>query len=131
MASRVVSYYNRFPKLAVELPVMSREECRATAQEVVDIARDLVPVLTGALQGTIKVNAVANGYTASAGDPPLVVYAPFVEYGTRFMAAEPYFTPAVEAAAPDFQRRMGSILATYSLGGARTGRFGASFKTAG
>lgn len=56
-------------------------------------AKTYVPVgETGNLKGSIMLQIVDNGLAAeiSAG----MHYAPYVEYGTRFMSAQPYIRPA-------------------------------------
>jgi len=68
------------------------------ADHIVDLARQLAPVKTGALRDSIHIEA---------GDTPLsrkvvagggaVDYAAHVEYGTASNPAQPFLTPAFEA----------------------------------
>ena len=71
----------------------------AAAEQCAGIARELVPVDTGALKGSIC--AVSGGrYAASAvASAP---YAAMVEYGTGKMAAQPYMMPAAQRTAEIF-----------------------------
>lgn len=37
-------------------------------------------------------------------------YAPYLEHGTRFMAAQPFVKPALDEVAPDFKRMLSELL---------------------
>ena len=50
------------------------------------------PVDTGYLRRSINMNLLEAGLTGIVG--PTADYAPYVEYGTRFMSAQPYVRPA-------------------------------------
>lgn len=67
------------------------------ASAIVIRAQEFVPVDTGALRDSIHVEGAEGSETrtviAGGGD---VHYAAAIEYGTRFSAAQPFFTPAVE-----------------------------------
>lgn len=67
------------------------------ANLIADLARQLVPVDTGALQASIRVEdgATPTSRTIVAGGGA-VDYAAFVEYGTANSPAQPYMTPAKE-----------------------------------
>ena len=64
----------------------------AMAEEVYDYSQQRVPVLTGELKGS--------GDVSDQGNESEVTYdadhAPFVEYGTSRMAAQPYLRPAMD-----------------------------------
>lgn len=75
-------------------------------------ARALVPVDTGNLKSAIesqspKVRGLTGRVGLAAGAS--ASYWFFVEFGTRFMAAQPFFRPAAEAERNDFVRRMQDI----------------------
>lgn len=75
------------------------EAVSASAGRCAALAREFVPVDTGALQASI--HTVSGGkYAASvvASAP----YAAMVEYGTSKMAAQPYMLPAAHTAAETF-----------------------------
>lgn len=59
------------------------------------VANELVPVRTGYLRSTITANTDGEEeiYCEATAD-----YAQYVEYGTSYMEAQPYFEPAIEAA---------------------------------
>lgn len=54
----------------------------------------------GHLKQTIKVIKRDNGLTGEVG--PTAEYAPYLEYGTRFMKAEPFAKPALDKVGPEF-----------------------------
>lgn len=57
-------------------------------------AKALAPVRTGYLKRSIKADKIAPGHwTVTVG----AHYGRYVEYGTRYMHAQPYMTPAIEA----------------------------------
>jgi HK97 gp10 family phage protein len=62
------------------------------ANEAADIARELVPVITGFLRDSIYVEETPDGIAFGAHAD----YAGFVEFGTSKMQAEPFLRPAVE-----------------------------------
>ncbi len=68
---------------------------RCLGQTVKTNARRFVPVLTGALQGTIRVEEHGDVTQVLAGDDK-VDYAAKVELGTDKQAAQPYMRPATE-----------------------------------
>lgn len=61
-------------------------------------AKRLVPVDTGRLRSSIswRLGQTATGLFVEIGTN--VEYAAFVEFGTRYMSAQPYLVPAVRAA---------------------------------
>lgn len=67
------------------------------AQLIADLARQLVPVDTGALRDSIRVepgdSPTSRKVIAGGGG---VDYAAHVEYGTAHSPARPFMTPAVE-----------------------------------
>ena len=76
------------------VPVDYSEACEAFVSTFLDIALSLVPVDTGYLRSTINANADGDTCEAEA----TADYAQYVEYGTVYMDAQPYFEPALEAA---------------------------------
>ncbi len=82
----------------LEVEVDYAEACQAFCDVFIDVATTLVPVDTGYLQSTI--DASTDGYECEA--EATAEYAQYVEYGTWKMAAQPYFTPALEEALAAF-----------------------------
>lgn len=91
---------NRFGELAAKLPALAALAVRKAATDITAFARRIAPVDTGALRNSINwAMAGAAAAIVSVG----VAYGIFVEFGTRHMAAQPYFTPAVEWMRPQFE----------------------------
>lgn len=63
---------------------------------------------TGALRQSITMSIENGGLQGRVG--PDVTYAGFVEYGTRFMTAEPYLRPAVNVIKPEFIKYLKEIV---------------------
>lgn len=63
-------------------------EMQTTAQKVCPVAR----VHGGTLRDSITLELTDGGFTAEVA--PHTNYADYVEYGTRFMPAQPYMRPA-------------------------------------
>ncbi len=101
MVSVQIVARNRFPQL---IPLINSRIAAAIedgANEIVAIAQGLVPVRTGALKASIAATLTemyAASVSADAG------HAIYVEYGTRFMAAQPFLLPAAEAVMGSFGR---------------------------
>ena len=70
------------------------EGCEIFAETFLKVAQDLVPVDTGYLMGSLNASATSDGCTCITK----CEYAQYVEYGTCYMGAQPYFEPAIEAA---------------------------------
>ncbi|KKL56162.1 hypothetical protein LCGC14_2248180 [marine sediment metagenome] len=87
---------------------------RDIALDVERTAKEFVPVLTGRLKTSIQTDltALLSGLTFSAMVGSPVKYAPFVEFGTRKMHAQPYLYPAWLIGQRDLIVRVGKILAT-------------------
>lgn len=75
--------------LASSAALAARTAANTAAARTARSARALAPVRTGYLRSTI--GARDNIVTVSAP------YAPYVELGTRFMAARPFLRPALRA----------------------------------
>lgn len=76
------------------VPVDYSEACEAFVSTFLNTALSLVPVDTGYLRSTIDANTDGDTCEAEA----TADYAQYVEYGTVFMEAQPYFEPALEEA---------------------------------
>lgn len=62
------------------------------------------PVDTGTLKRSIGLEITDGGLTAEMA--PTAEYAPYVEYGTRFMDAQPFVKPAHDVQKGQFKRDM-------------------------
>lgn len=93
-------------ELAVSLHTLA-ESARPKAAQVVAKsalsveagAKNRAPVDTGALRNSIGTDV--SGLSATVG--PTVHYAPYLEFGTRRMAARPFMGPAADIVAPSFE----------------------------
>jgi HK97 gp10 family phage protein len=99
LSVRVVT--NRIPEVSEKLRRRAREEQQACANRIYERARVLVPVRTGALRASIVIDTPRATGSKPEGERTITVsagmfYAPFVEFGTRFMSARPYLRPAAE-----------------------------------
>jgi HK97 gp10 family phage protein len=97
--------YNHIPALIVAVEANSRAAPKRTADRIVTKAKTYVPVDTGALKNSIRAETVEAGKSAivTVNEP----YAGYVEYGTVFMAAQPFLTPATEEETGAFIDDMG------------------------
>ncbi len=66
------------------------------------------PPPTGALKNSITLQLEDGGMTARVG--PHMYYEAYVEYGTRFMRAEPYVRPAFNIIKPQFLKVMKELV---------------------
>jgi HK97 gp10 family phage protein len=83
---------------------------RDTCRRIVTIAKQLVPVRTGALRSAITYRSkgpYGSVGVRQAGGPE--VYWRFVEFGTRHSAARPFFRPAAELGKGYFIQEMTSM----------------------
>lgn len=71
-------------------------------------AKEMCPVDTGRLRGSITHSTEDEGHTVVIGTN--VEYAPHVEMGTVRMAARPYLRPAIENHIPEYQTVLQTIL---------------------
>lgn len=65
------------------------------------------PVDTGTLKRSIGMEISDGGRTATVA--PVAEYAPYPEFGTRFMAAQPYVGPAFREQKEQFKSDMGKL----------------------
>lgn len=108
MAFQIITVYNRIPALIAFVETQSRAAVKASADRIAEKARQLAPVDTGALRGSIEAVSVTTGKSAEVrvGVP----YAAYVEYGTYKMAAQPFLSPAVEQEKERFIADVGANL---------------------
>lgn len=65
---------------------------KANGADMQQKAMRYAPVDTGSLKRYIMISLFDSGYTTTV--KPLMNYSSYVEYGTRFMEAQPYMKPA-------------------------------------
>lgn len=120
--------FNHFPMLAALLKPALQQGITTVTIELAANAVDLAPVDTGFMADSIYTVTPDGGNTyGQAGTPPgdsyllslvpppddmsgivgvAANYGIFLEYGTRFQPAQPYFLPAVELARATFEEEM-------------------------
>lgn len=135
-----VSGFNLLPQVASLFAGISDKLVEEAASQVATIAKQICPVDTGSLQSTIYVkthdaSTYGQGFEEPTGDsyilpevdvPPSGTayvaaadnYAIYVEFGTRYMGAEPFMIPALETVGLAFQNgTMLQGLLSKELGG--------------
>lgn len=63
---------------------------------------------TGTTKRSVSLEMKDGGLTAETG--PETEYSPYLEYGTRFMSAQPFVRPAYEEQAEQFNRDMQKLV---------------------
>lgn len=82
-----------FGRFQVEAEAGEEIAERAGAQVVAADMRNRAPVDTGALRNSITVSSAEEGAQVSATVP----YARFVQFGTRYMEAQPFISDEVQS----------------------------------
>lgn len=99
--------YNHFGEISAKAAARARALIVATARNVEGAAKANAPVLTGNLRNSIE---TMPGEDLSARVNVGAYYGIYVEYGTSRMGAEPFLTPAVDAARAPFLLGVAAIL---------------------
>lgn len=63
---------------------------------------------TGQTKRSIGLEIMDSGFTAEVG--PETEYSPYLEYGTRFMEAQPFIKPALDEVGPKFHRDLRKLV---------------------
>jgi len=79
------------------------QELDVVGANIVDVAKELVPVDTGFLQSTIY-HQMIDQSTVEVGAE--AEYASYVELGTHKSAPQPYLRPAIDSQLPELEQRM-------------------------
>lgn len=81
---------------------------RHNGAEMQEKAQQNAPVDTGYLKRSIGLEITDGGMTAEL--EPKADYAPYPEFGTRFMEAQPYLAPAFRDQAGQFRKDMKKLV---------------------
>ena len=81
------------------------QELRSKIQEKAEFTKGYQ---TGQTKRSVTLEIKDGGFTAESG--PTTEYAEYVEYGTRFMEAQPFVRPALEEQASKFKRDMQKLV---------------------
>lgn len=102
--TRVV--FNHFPKIKSSMVSTAESLVEKTAQDLVAGMQVRAPVDTGFLKSSIQAQKVgAAHWQVTIGAD----YGVYVEFGTRFTQAQPYFYPAIAEVSPAFLQAMRRI----------------------
>jgi HK97 gp10 family phage protein len=101
--------YNRWPQLVATMVSNAEQEEKKAARKIVGYAIARCPVDTTRLKNSLTYKKVGDrwivliedAFPAMGGTKP-EEYGIYVEFGTRNMAAQPYFFPAVRKAKAEF-----------------------------
>lgn len=118
--SRMTVKFKGLDKLIREMSEVTKAEFESEVKEAVrrngaemqQKAQRLVPVDTGNLKRSITLSVVDGGLTAEV--ETTANYATFVEYGTRFMGAQPYMRPSFDQQEPTFNEDMERLAKKYT-----------------
>ena len=91
-----------FGRFQVEAEVGEKVAEQAGAGVVAADMRNRAPVDTGALRNSIAVSSAGEGAQVSV----MVPYARFVQFGTRYMEAQPFISDEVESPVLDVMTRV-------------------------
>lgn len=98
-------------KIPKELDSTVGQILEANAQEIERDAKSKAPVDTGKLQQSIKALKESDkSYVIRANNTGKAPYAGFVEYGTRYMRAQPYLFPAFFSGRARFIKDLENLL---------------------
>ncbi len=124
--------YNRFPEIAAQFPVQLHKVVVQTVEITNELASDNAPKDTGFMASNIY-HVTSDGSTYGQGIAPptddvyllppgpevsdpytgyvgcAANYSMFVEMGTRFMSAQPFFYPAVEEGRSRFEAALAAM----------------------
>lgn len=89
--------------IALQAPEAAKEALLQTAADIVDMTKQLSPVDTGALKQSYGAVPIDSTAIQIGSDKE---YAPYVEYGTSEMAAQPHLTPAFLQNEETFKKRL-------------------------
>ena len=85
-----------------------RNVVKMNGAELQNKAKRMAPVDNGTLKRSIGLEITEAGMTAEV--EATAEYAPYVEYGTRFMKAQPYIRPSLEEQKKSFENDLSKLL---------------------
>jgi HK97 gp10 family phage protein len=107
LLGRWVVLFNRIPSLIAAVEANASGAAYREARKIAERARDMAPVDTGELRGSIHARPTGH---KSAEVVAEARYAAYVEFGTYKMSAQPFFMPALGDAAEDLAEELGRPL---------------------
>lgn len=97
-----------FQRAESEIDRKAKYEVKRASAETTRLAQHHAPVDTGYLRRSIIMELLNNGFIGYIC--AYAHYAPYQEFGTRFMAAQPFMGPAVMKTRPEFMANMKKLL---------------------
>jgi len=101
----LVSFNAYLGGLRDKVDTAARDAHRRVAERIADEMRSMVPVDSGALRDTIRVEVDDDEVMVAVGNEE-TDYAVYVEYGTRNRAATPFVMPAISRVAASLEETM-------------------------
>lgn len=108
-ASQVFALAARLDAVPGIVSPASSSAVAKTAAEIVEDAKALAPVNTGALRASISADIIGPTGLTTAEIGPTVDYGIEVEYGTSRQAPQPFMRPAFEADTPHLEDELDRI----------------------
>lgn len=106
MTVRTTVRLNNFPRVKANMVAQADAATAKAAHDIVAGAMRRAPIDTGFLRSSIQAMQIGRAHwRVTVG----AEYGVYVEYGTRFMGAQPYFFPAIAEASPAFIAAMRRI----------------------
>lgn len=97
---------NNFPRIKAHMANQAEWATEKAATDIAAGAMRRAAVDTGFLRSSIQARKIGPAHwRVTVG----AEYGVYVEYGTRFMGAQPYFFPAIAEVSPDFIAAMRRI----------------------
>lgn len=103
--NELITYFKKAPKLMQTDMTKIVKHCGSLCHRE---EQRTVPVDTGFLKRSIIIGMKDLGLTAVI--QPTANYASYVEYGTRYMDAQPYVRPSYEKATQEFVKRCNELV---------------------
>ena len=99
--------------IALKAPEAAKAALLQTAADIVDVAKQIVPVDTGALKQSIGAEPQSSTEVWVGSDKE---YAPYVEFGTSRQSPQPYLVPAMAQSEDTFKKRLEDELSSIVSG---------------
>jgi HK97 gp10 family phage protein len=99
---------NRLPEIAKRAAQVAADVIRETVADIETGAKARAAVDTGFMRDHINGRVINQNAGEVVSEAP---YSDFVERGTRFAPAQPFMTPAAEAARPRFEAAVAKAIA--------------------
>jgi HK97 gp10 family phage protein len=110
MATVVWEGLNAWITMVVDMKQTTPEKVKSIMSEIGTSSKEIMdantPVDTGVLKAGNTLEQTDNEFTLSNS----VMYAKFQEFGTRYMPAQPFLTPAVEFGAKEMEEKLPKAL---------------------